>query len=104
MRLRHGVCRELEDQATELIRQSLIGVTSRAAKSDILTPWKEQDRYDHEVYPASGIADPAVRRGQFSRAWNPQHTHLNSRDGAYPVRREQNGMDTYVAGETNDGD
>lgn len=97
MRLRHGVCRELEDQATELIRRSLDGVTSRAAKSDILTPWKEEDRYNHEVYTSGGVADPAVRRGIYGRAWNSKHSHLNSRDGHYPVLRAQNGMDTYVA-------
>ncbi len=104
MRLRHGTCRELEDQADELIRQSLAGVTSRAAKSDILTPWKQQDRLDHEVYPASGFADPAVRNGVFGRAWNPKYPHLNSRDGKYPVRRAQDGLDTYTGDDGHDGD
>lgn len=97
MRLRFGTCAELEEAATRLIHDSLIGVTSREAKSDILTPWKQEDRWNHEVYPASGIADPAVRRGQFSRAWNSRRPHLNSRDGYYPVRPAQNGLDTYVA-------
>ena len=97
MRLRHGTCHELEAQADELLRQSLAGVTSRSAKSDILTPWKLEDRYNHEVYTAGGTADPAVRRGIYGRTWNPKHPHLNSRDGHYPVRRPQNGMDTYVA-------
>jgi hypothetical protein len=72
-------------------------VTSRTAKSDILTPWKEEDRYNREVYTASGVADPAVRRGMFRRAWNPMHPHLNSRDGYYPVRRAQDGLDTHIA-------
>jgi hypothetical protein len=97
MRLRHGTCRELEDAADELLRLSLQGVTSREAKSDILTPWKLEDRYNHEVYTAAGVADPAVRRGIYGRAWNPKYPHLNSRDGHYPVRPAQNGMDTFVA-------
>jgi hypothetical protein len=103
MRLRHGTCRELEAQADEMIRESLKGVTSREAKSDILTPWKQQDRWDHEVYPAAGIADPAVRCGQFSRTWNSKYPHLNSRDGHYPVRRAQDGLDTYTGDEGFDG-
>jgi hypothetical protein len=96
MRLRNGTCKELEAQADELIRRSLEGVTSRAAKSDILTPWKQQDRWDHEVYTGSGFADPAVRKGQFSRAWNSKYPHLNSREGHYPVRRAQDGLDEYT--------
>jgi hypothetical protein len=96
MRLRNGTCRELEAQADELIKESLRGVTSREAKSDILTEWKQQDRWDHEVYPGSGTADPAVRKGQFSRAWNPKYPHLNSREGHYPVRRAQDGLDTFT--------
>lgn len=104
MRLRHGVCHELETQANELIRASLEGVTSRAAKSDILTPWKQEDRYNHEVYPASGIADPAVRTGMYGRAWNPKYPHLNSRDGHYPVRRSQDGLDTYTGSDGGDAE
>lgn len=102
MRLRHGVCRELEDQADALIRESLKGVTSRTAKSDILTEWKQQDRWNHEVYSGLGVADPAVRRGIFGRAWNPKHPHLNSRDGHYPVRRAQDGLDTHTGEVTYD--
>jgi hypothetical protein len=102
MRLRFGTSRELEAQADELIRQSLEGVTSRSAKSDILTPWKQQDRLDHEVYPGSGIADPAVRKGIFGRAWNPKYPHLNSRDGYYPVRRAQDGLDTFTGDDGHD--
>lgn len=67
--------------------------TSREDKADVLTAWKEEDRYDHEVYAASGVADPAVRRGIFHRAWNRQRPDLNSRDGHYPVRRAQSYMD-----------
>jgi hypothetical protein len=105
MRLRHGVCHALEDQANALIKESLKGVTSREAKSDILTEWKQEDRYNHEVYTASGTADPAVRAGQYSRAWNSKHPWLNSREGHYPVRRTQDGMDSYTGGsDMDDGD
>lgn len=103
MRLRNGTCRELEAQADELIRLSLKGVTSREAKSDILTPWKQEDRWNHEVYPSAGTADPAVRSGQFSRAWNGKYPHLNSRDGVYPVRRAQDGLDTWTGDDGFDG-
>jgi hypothetical protein len=104
MRLRYGTCRELEQQADDLIAESLRGVTSREAKSDILTPWKEQDRHDHEVYPATGFADPAVRRGLFGRAWNSKYPHLNSRDGYYPVRRAQDGLDTFTGDDGHDAE
>lgn len=99
MRLRNGTCRELEDAADALLWESLKGVTSRAEKSDILTPWKMQDRYDHEVYTGTGFADPAVRKGVFSRVWNSKYPHLNSRDGHYPVRRAQDGIDTFTGGD-----
>lgn len=104
MRLRNGTCRELEAQADELIRKSLEGVTRRSEKSDILTPWKQEDRWNHEVYPGSGFADPAVRKGMFGRIWNPKYPHLNSRDGFYPVRRAQDGLDTYTGDDGGDGD
>lgn len=97
MRLRFGVNRPLEDEADRLIRESLTGVTSRSAKSDILTEWKYEDRLAREVFTSTGFADPAVRRGMFRRAWNRRYPHLNSRDGHYPSRRVQNGLDTYVS-------
>ncbi len=102
MPLRFGVCRQLEDQADELIRASLEGVTSRTAKSDILTAWKLEDRLRHEVFPSTGTADPAVRKGIYGRAWNPKHSHLNSRDGHYPVRRAQDGLDTWTGDDGHD--
>jgi hypothetical protein len=68
-------------------------VTSRAAKADILTPWKLEDRQDHEIYTSTGIADPAVRKGMFNRAWNRKRPDLNSRDGHYPCRRAQSYQD-----------
>ena len=87
LRLRNGICRALEDYADALIAESLRGVTSRTAKSDILTKWKEEDRAKREILTSTGFADPAVRRGMFRKAWNSLHSHLNSREGHYPSRR-----------------
>jgi hypothetical protein len=83
--LHFGVHPTLDDAATELIRQSLEGVTSMAEKSDILTPWKEVDRRRREVYAESGVPDGALRRGMYHRAWNRAKPHLNSREGKVPV-------------------
>lgn len=83
--LHSGVHQQLDDAATELIRQSLEGVTSMSAKSDILTPWKDQDRKRREVYTPEGVPDGALRRGMYHRAWNSTHRHLNSVEGKVPV-------------------
>jgi hypothetical protein len=105
MRLRNGVSRALEDEADRLLRESLAGVTSRSAKSDILTEWKYEDRISKEVYTSTGFADPAVRKGMYRRSWNRRYPHLNSRDGFYPSKRVQNGLDSYVGdGDHADGD
>ena len=64
-------------------------MTSHAAKSDVLTAWKEQDRRSHEVYVSEGVPDPAVRRGMFHRALNPTRPELNSRDGHARARMNQ---------------
>ena len=84
MRLRHGVHAQLEEAANELIKESLKGVTSIQAKSDILTPWKEKDRLSKEVYNSNGFAD-TMRRGMYHRAYNRTSPHLNSTD-CTPVR------------------
>lgn len=83
--LHSGIHSQLEDAATELLRQSLEGVTSMSAKSDILTPWKELDRRRREVYSEDGVPDAALRRGMYHRAWNSHHRHLNSVEGKVPV-------------------
>lgn len=83
--LHSGVHQPLDDAATELIRQSLTGVTSMSAKADILTPWKEIDRRRREVYTESGTPDGSLRRGMYHRAWNSTKPHLNSREGKVPV-------------------
>lgn len=88
VRARHGVHAELEAEADQLLYDSLHGVTSRLAKSDILTPWKDKHRRNHEIMTKTGApVDGAVRRGMFNRAYNPRQTHLNSYDGpTRPVR------------------
>ena len=79
--LRYGVHRPLEDEADRIIATGLKGVTKHSDKSDILTPWKADDRKRREVYSSSGVPDRSVRQGMFHRAWNPHQRHLNSRDG-----------------------
>lgn len=76
----------LEREADRLLRESLQGVTKHSEKSDILTPWKEADRYKREVYVASGVPDAATRKGMFHRALNTTNPELNSRDGVCPSR------------------
>ena len=79
--VRSGIHPQLEAEADRLIHESLEGVTSQKAKSDILTPWKEQNRKSREVYPASGAPDSSLRQGMYHREINRQHPHLNSVDG-----------------------
>jgi hypothetical protein len=84
--VRRGVHRPLEDEANRLIRESLRGVTKHSEKSDILTPWKEAERYRREVYVADGSPDQATRRGMFHRVANMTRPELNSRDGISRAR------------------
>lgn len=100
--VRSGIHPELEAEADRIIKESLVGVTRRSEKSDILTPWKEQDRRSREVYNATGVAEPTTRRGIFHRAWNPASPHLNSVAGARMGRGMQrrdnsNGFDSMGA-------
>lgn len=85
--MRFGTHPVLEAEANRLLHQSLKGVTSHAAKSDILTPWKEQERHRREVQVTSGTPDPAIRKGMYGRAVNRTLPHLNSRDGVAPPHR-----------------
>jgi hypothetical protein len=95
---RSGIHPELERVANALLKQSLAGVTSMSEKSDILTPWKEQDRRGREVYAESGTPDAATRRGMYHRAWNSGsgQEHLNSRDGQARGRRGISSLRTFV--------
>lgn len=86
MPLRSGIHAALEAEADRLLRESLVGVTSHTAKSDILTAWKTAERYRREVYVADGIPDASVRQGMFHRALNRVRPDLNSRDGLAKYR------------------
>jgi hypothetical protein len=90
-RVPYGVVEGLEAVADEIIFGSIKDVTSREAKSDILTPWKEKHRRTHEVLTRSGApVDGAVRKGMFNRAYNRQQPHLNSYDGpTRPIRMNE---------------
>ena len=87
MPLRRGVHATLEAAADALIKESLKNVTRHADKSDILTPWKQQERTKREVMVPSGVPDPAVRSGIFPRSINPRDGHLNSRLGQVRGKR-----------------
>lgn len=93
---RYGVHQALEAEANRIIKESMAGVTSQSAKSDILTPWKEKDRRDREVYTDGGVPDAAVRKGMYHRAWNQSSPHLNSRDGVVRGTRIVSSMTRFV--------
>lgn len=94
--LRYGVNKALEAVADQLLHDSLVGVTSMEEKKDILTPWKQKDRLDHEVYLPSGSPDAATRRGVYHRAWNPRDRHLNSSDGVARARRMPDSLSAFA--------
>jgi len=85
MPLRRGLCASLEAESNRLIKESLVGVTKHSDKADILTQWKEQERYRREVYVASGTPDPSVRLGMFGRVLNPTRPELNCLGGETEV-------------------
>lgn len=105
--VRNGVHLPLERAADELIMNSLRGVTSQSAKSDILTPWKMQDRLSREVFNVNGTAEPHTRRGMYHRVANPTRMHLNSRECISPPQKLRNSPigsmsiqdDSYETGE-----
>ena len=81
MPLRRGTHKPLEEAADRMLKESLAGVTRHSDKADILTPWKMQERQRREVMVPSGTPDASLRQGIFTRALNPTHPHLNSRQG-----------------------
>ena len=96
--MRRGIHRPLEDEANRIIRESLVGVTKHSEKSDILTQWKETDRYRREVYVSSGVPEKAIRQGIFHRATNPDRPELNSRDGIARARMNRtSSLSAFVA-------
>jgi hypothetical protein len=85
--VRSGVFPPLEREADAIIFAATRQETSQAAKSDVLTPWKWQDRLSREVYSRRGTVDPAIRTGMYHRAANRAKPYLNSRDGVAPAQR-----------------
>ena len=74
-----GVDEDLEERANALLFDVTRKERSQSAKSDILTPWKTDERYRREhLVP---VADPSQRLGVYGRAMNPERSDLNSRDG-----------------------
>lgn len=100
MPIRRGVHAALEEAADRLIKESLAGVTRHSDKSDILTPWKLQERQRREVMVPSGTPDSALRQGIFNRVLNPTSPHLNSRTGT--AGRGHRGGTAAVIPEHND--
>jgi hypothetical protein len=96
-RVKSGIHEGLEQAANDLLFGSLKNVTSREAKSDILTPWKEKNRKSREILSRTGHPiDGALRRGMYHRAYNPVQTHLNSYDGpTRPVKMDTNWDDEH---------
>jgi hypothetical protein len=94
--MRFGRYAELEDIADKLIKDSLKGVTSHEAKSDILTPWKQAERLRREVYTQQGFPDASVRKGMFNRVANKGNPSLNSRDGLARSNRMTSSLSTFV--------
>lgn len=90
--VRYGTCAQLEEHATALLLASIEGAT-RAEKSDIITPWKENNLKRREIFTTFGVPDPAVRKGQFSKSYNPAKPDLNSREGATPPPRRGGYLD-----------
>lgn len=97
MRLRSGTHRLLEAEADRIIRESLQGVTKHSEKKDILTDWKQKERWRREVYNSEGVADPSIRKGMYHRAANPAKPELNSRDGFAPARVTGGSLNTFVS-------
>jgi len=96
--IRYGTHKPLDDAATEMIRESLVGVTKYSEKADILTPWKEQDRRNREVYVEAGVPDASTRKGMFHRSHNADRPDLNSRDGITKSNRGRSAsMQAHVA-------
>ncbi len=95
--VRTGLHKPLEDAANEILRAHLAPMKRHEDKSDVLTPWKEQDRRSREVYVSTGTPDASLRRGIFSRAFNPDRPHLNSVQGQIPSSQSSASRSTWDA-------
>lgn len=100
--VRSGVFPPLEREADAIIFAATRQETSQAAKSDVLTPWKWQDRLSREVYAKNGTVDAAIRSGMYHRAANRTKPHLNSRDGVAPARKMETPVTSFGYAERED--
>jgi hypothetical protein len=89
-RIRYGTHLGMEELADRILFGHLRTITSRRAKSDVLTPWKIKDRIAHEVYTNDGVPDSSIRQGMYHRVLNRAQPHLNSRDGIASAMRNEN--------------
>lgn len=95
-RMKFGIHVSLEEAADALIKESLNGVFSHKAKSDILTPWKWADRHRREIYTSVGFPDASVRSGMFHRVANKTRPDLNSRDGISRANRGSSSISSHA--------
>lgn len=86
-RMRYGLHKFLDEEATRLIAGSTTGQTLEQ-RSDVLSPSKEARRRSREVYVNSGTPDPSLRSGTFGRTANVLRPDLNSRQGTASVSRD----------------
>lgn len=96
MRVHRGVHKHLEAEADRLIKESFKGTKVVSEKSDVMTYWKWQKRYEREVFVPTGVADPSVRKGIFRRAYNPARPEMNSRDGHVPTPSRTGGLNSFL--------
>jgi hypothetical protein len=80
-RIRYGVDQDLEAEADAILRQSFLDQPDPEEKAKILTTYMLQNRLRREVFVPGGTPDGAVRKGNFHRALNRQHLHLNAAEG-----------------------
>jgi len=90
MRMVYGTSVSLEKEANKWLKRSIAGVKSYSAKSDILTPWKEQMRHTREIHNVTGVAD-TTRKGMYHRRANVTRPELNSRMGTARPRKNPGG-------------
>jgi hypothetical protein len=85
-RQHYGVWKAVEEEADELLRLSVEGITKYSEKDDYLSPWKLNMRQEREVLTSSGFPEKHIRSGMFKRAANLTRPETNSRDGIARAR------------------
>src|ERR1035437_5723011 len=88
--MKYGIDEKLEERADLLLRDSLEGVFAHHLKKDILTPWKQRDRWRHEVIGfKTGVPEKHERLGMVGRVRNIGRPDLVSRDGLAALTRHR---------------